>query len=253
MATKKTQPKAAVVTKPVKKPVAVKPVAEKKPVKQAVEKVTRSMKGLTAQVFDGSGKEIDSLELPKTVFGVTPNTQLVSQAVRVYLANQRAGGANTKTRGEVEGSSRKIYRQKGTGRARHGSIRAHIFVGGGVAFGPVTHDFTLTMPTKMKRQALASALTLQTKKGAITIVDGVESGEQKTKVMAQLFAKLDISGSVLFVLSEKADTVSRMVRNIRGVDVVPATSVNTYDVVSHKHIVFMKQAVQSVVDIITKA
>ena len=145
--TKKTTKKVAKapIKKEVKKVAAPKaskvavPKAEKKAV---VEKVARKVDGLNVQVFSTDGSEKGTMVLPKEVFGEKINKQLMSQFVRVYLANQRQGGANTKTRGEVEGSSRKIYKQKGTGRARHGSIRAHIFVGGGVVFGPVTHDFS---------------------------------------------------------------------------------------------------------------
>ncbi len=240
------------VKAPIKK-VATKVAAPKATKKAAVEKVARKVDGLNAQVFSTDGTEKGTIVLPKEVFGEKVNKQLMSQFVRVYLANQRQGGANTKTRGEVEGSSRKIYKQKGTGRARHGSIRAHIFVGGGVVFGPVTHDFSLTMPTKMKRKALASALTAQLKQGSVTVVDGFEKLEAKTKLMAESLKVLGVDQKALIVLSKDGTTVARITKNIDGVDTTPASSLNTYDVLTHKHIVFMKDAIATVQEIITKA
>ena len=173
--------------------------------------------------------------------------------MRVYLANQRVGGANTKTRGEVAGSTRKIYRQKGTGKARHGSIRAHIFVGGGIAFGPVTHDFSLTMPTNMKRKALASAITSQYQTGNVVVVDGLEALEPKTKYMVKALAAVCEIGSVLLIRSDKTPLVARSARNIKGVDTLPAHSVSTYDILSHKKIVFMKDSITTIKDNVVKA
>ena len=115
--------------------------------------------GLNIDVFDIKGKNVGSISLPESIFKAKVNPQVVAQAVRVYLANQRQGTSSTKTRGEVQGSTRKIYRQKGTGRARHGSIRAPIFVHGGVAFGPKPRDFSLKIPSKIKQQALFSAFS----------------------------------------------------------------------------------------------
>ncbi len=220
--------------------------------KVVVEKVARKVDGLNAQVFGTDGKEAGVMVLPKEVFGEKINTQLMSQFVRVYLANQRQGGANTKTRGEVEGSTRKIYKQKGTGKARHGNIRAHIFVGGGIAFGPVTHDFSMSMPTKMKRKALASALSAQLKEGTITIIEGLEKLELKTKILATALKAVGIEGKSLLVLSPDTSGVSRIAKNIKDLDMTPASSLNTYDVLTHKHIVFMKESVAIVTEIITK-
>ncbi len=254
MATKKTVSKKAAKVPAKKAAGTALKTKVQKTVSVAASKKVKAVKvdGLNAQVFGTDGKEVGTLSLPSEVFGVKINTQLMSQFVRVYLANQRAGGANTKTRGEVEGSTRKIYKQKGTGRARHGNIRAHIFVGGGVAFGPVTHDFSLTMPTKMKRKALASALTSQLKEGAITIVEGFEKLELKTKTIASSLKALGVEGRSLIVLSANASGVSRIARNIEDISIVPATSLNTYDVLTHKHIVIMKDAVALVQEIVNK-
>src|SRR5581483_3879222 len=124
---------------------------------------------LSASVYDLKGKAIGRVTLPSEVFGVEENPHLLAQAVRVYLANQRQGTVSTKTRGEVQGSTRKIYRQKGTGRARHGGIRAPIFVHGGIVFGPKPREFSLSMPQKMRRLALFTALSGKVKDGELKI------------------------------------------------------------------------------------
>jgi large subunit ribosomal protein L4 len=264
MATTKKTPAVKKATKTVKKTVAVKPakaskVAVKKEVnvkeskKTAVKAVVASeVHGLTMSVLGVDGKATGKMTMPAEVFGEKINDQLIKQAIRVYLANQRQGGANTKTRGEVEGSTRKIYKQKGTGRARHGSIRAHIFVGGGIVFGPVTHDFSLTMPTKMKRKALASALTQQYQAGNVVVVDGLEGLKPKTKFMAEALGAVTTMGSVLLVVTKDNGKVERAARNIEGVDLLPAHSVNTYDVLAHKKVVFMKDAIAVVKENVTK-
>ncbi len=236
-------------TKVVKKTTAV-----KAPVAKAAVKTTKASatEGLSAAVLGLDGKVKSHMTLPVEVFGEKPNKQLLAQAVRVYLANQREGSASTKTRGEVEGSTRKIYKQKGTGKARHGSIRAHIFVGGGIVFGPVPHSFTLDFPVKMKRKALASALSTQLQAGNVLVVDGLETVE-KTKAMATTLTALGTKNGVLVVLAKDSGVASRAVRNIEGVSVLPSMSLNTYAVMAAQKIVFMKDAVGQIKDIITKA
>jgi len=241
--------KAVKTTKVVKKAKTVKATAaksvEKKPVKVSASE------GLSAQVFGLDGKVKSHMTLPAEVFGQTPNKQLLAQAVRVYMANQREGSASTKTRGEVEGSTRKIYKQKGTGKARHGSIRAHIFVGGGIVFGPVPHSFSMDFPVKMKRKALASALSTQLKAGNILVVDGLET-VNKTKGMAEALTAIGTKKGVLVVLAKEAGQASRTARNIESVSILPAVSLNTYAVMAAQKVVFMKDAVGQVKDIITK-
>jgi large subunit ribosomal protein L4 len=198
--------------------------------------------GLTVSVLGTDGKVKGKMTLPAEVFAQKASKALLAQAIRVYQANQREGSASTKTRGEVEGSTRKIYRQKGTGRARHGSIRAHIFVGGGVVFGPVPHSFTLQMPEKMRRKALTGALTSQLEAGRVIVMDGLEA-VTKTKSMAQALVAASAVKNVLLVVGKDATVVTRAARNIEGVDIVPSTSLNTYTVLAHQKIVFMKDAV----------
>lgn len=210
---------------------------------------------LSVDVLDIKGKKSGSVLLPKEVFGAKINPKLMAQAVRVYLANQRQGTVATKTRGEVKGSSRKIYRQKGTGRARHGSIRAPIFVKGGIVFGPKPRDFSLSLSKKMKKAALFSAISSKLKDGEIKVVSGLESIEPKTKEMALVFKNINISSEklakgqslagrkVLLVLPKHLDNVWKSARNIKGVDVTTAGQLNTYDVLDNSWVLFLKDAI----------
>lgn len=191
---------------------------------------------LSVAVVGIDGKPAGKMVLPKELFAANINKPLMAQAVRVYLANQRQGTASTKTRGEVEGSTRKIYRQKGTGRARHGAIRAPIFVGGGIVFGPKPRDYHLDLPKKMKRAALASALT--SKRTDVIIVDGF-SDIKKTKLMAGALASVGASGKTLLVTDAGGH---RAARNIASVDIMPMTNLHAYAVISHQKLVFMKEA-----------
>jgi large subunit ribosomal protein L4 len=199
---------------------------------------------LTIKVVNPEGKSIGTIELNKNLFGVEVNDNLMSQAVRVYLANQRFGGAQAKTRGEVEGSTRKIYRQKGTGKARHGSIRAPIFVGGGAVFGPRAHDYSLNLPQKMKSKALHSALSYQNKSGNVIVVDGLDDLAPKTKLMSKAFASIAGVSHILFIIESGKNTCAKAVRNLENVDIMPATSLNTYIVLSHEKLIFTKDAIK---------
>lgn len=200
---------------------------------------------LETQLFTLSGKAAGMIALPKEIFGAKINPSLMAQAVRVYLANQRKGSAATKTRGEVTGSTRKIYRQKGTGRARHGGIRAPIFVHGGIAHGPKKTDHSLLMPKKMKRAALFSALSAKLKDGEIKIVQGLEEIEMKTKIAQKVLRDIQVSGKVLLVMPKQLEHVFKAARNIKGVSVISADRINTYELLEHRTVVFMQDAIQT--------
>lgn len=237
------------IVKPVKKkmPTVKKPARlVAKPVKNEAAPHVREAPGqsaVTVAVVNTQGQKVGKATLPGELFGAKVNKQLLAQAVRVYLANQREGSANTKTRGEVEGSTRKIYRQKGTGRARHGAIRAPIFVGGGIVFGPKPRNYRLSFPKKMKRLALASALTSQFRQGNVIVVDGLETLEPKTKVMASALGLIGVTKGSLLVLSRNADRVIQGVRNLDTIDMLPAQNLHPYTVLSHRKLIFMKDAV----------
>jgi len=212
--------------------------AAKKETKPEVKKEA----GLSVSVVDAAGKAGGTVALTPELFGAKVNKELLAQSVRVYLANQREGGARSKTRGMVEGSSRKIYRQKGTGRARHGSIRAHIFVGGGVVFGPVGRDYHLTMTKQMKRGALVSALSA--KKDDVIVIDGLEAVEAKTKQVAKSLTLAGATDKVLLVLPTGATGLARAARNIASVNLIGAKELHPYALVTHKKIVFTKKSLE---------
>ncbi len=200
---------------------------------------------IKAAIVDVTGASKGNMTLPSEIFGATPNKALIAQAVRVYLANQRTGTASTQTRGEVIGSTRKIYRQKGTGRARHGAIKAPIFVGGGVAHGPHPHDFGLDFPKKMRKAALISALSQKAQEGAIRVVEGDFSG--KTKEVAKLFKTMELAakGKVKRVLlvTDGNENATRGAQNIGGVEIETAATVSTYIVMVSRNIIFLKNSV----------
>lgn len=207
--------------------------------------------GLSVDVYDIRGKVKETMSLPKDIFGAKINKQLISQAVRVYLANQRRGTASTKTRGEVEGSTRKIYRQKGTGRARHGSNRAPIFVHGGIAFGPKPRDYSLKITKDMKKKALFSALSAMQKDKLIKVVDGLEKLEPKTKAFVKVLKSLELLGKkqkILFLLPSKIESLQRASRNIASVTPMIVTQINTYEAMNYKNIIFMKDALDVLVN-----
>lgn len=223
-----------------------KPVLKAKPTPRAVTKPPKyppKAAAVSVPVLGIDGKSIGKMTLPGELFAAKINKVLMAQAVRVYLTNQREGRVSTKTRGEVEGSTRKIYRQKGTGRARHGAIRAPIFVGGGIVFGPSPRDYRLDLPKKMKRAALASALTSAIQEGKIIVISGL-GGVAKTKIMAHSLHNIGVQGSTLLVVGKDAGATMRSARNIAHLDILPAQNLYAYTVLSHQKLVFMKEAIE---------
>ncbi len=207
---------------------------------------TKRVTGPSVDLYDLSGKVTGKVTLPAVIFAAKENKPLVAQAVRVYLANQRKGTVSTKSRGEVQGSTRKIYRQKGTGRARHGSNRAPIFVHGGVAFGPKPRDYSLKLPQKMKRVALFSALSAKVKDGEIKVISGLASIEPKTKVMAQLMKQLSSDAkkrNVLLITEKDTENISRAAKNLEGISYTAASRLNVYDVLTSKMLILMQESV----------
>ncbi len=247
-------------TKVVKK--TTKPAAVKKPAKVDVKKaevktVKKSADSkVSAPLFDISGKKSGSFSLPSELFSGKINDKLVAQAIRVYLANQRQGNAHTKTRSEVKGSRRKVWRQKGTGRARHGSITGPIFVGGGIVHGPRAHSFDLKMPKKMKLQALVSALSEKNSENMVFVFDGKLSGKSKefaTMLKTIVMSDKKKSPSVLFVRSKNDDGGYKASRNIANVQTATGSDINTYSVVKNKAIVLSKDAVEEMKQVFIKA
>lgn len=241
-------------TSAVSKPKATKKVVASEVKVRTVEKQDVSTKtpSLVVHVMGVDGKSTGTVTLPKEMFGGKVNKKLLAQAVRIYLANQRKGSAKAKTRGEVEGSTRKIYKQKGTGRARHGSIRAPIFVGGGVVFGPTPRDYHLDFTKSMKRAALVSALSERHNAKGIIIVDGLETIEPKTKLVATALLAMGVKGKVLIAVSKEAAILTRAARNIKTVDIMRATDLHPYTILVHPTLIMTKKALEEAKSQFTK-
>lgn len=210
------------------------------------------------------GKEAGNFDLPKEIFGREVNKPLLAQALRIYSNNQKSHFSNTKTRGEVEGSTRKIYKQKGTGRARHGSIRAPIFVHGGIALGPKFRKTTLDLPKKMKSAALLSALSQKNIEAEIIILTDLEKASGKTKQMSGFFEKInkqslrllslkqnvpsdkpEFKRSFLIVADQNSDNVLRSIRNIPNARFLDVASLNVFEIIKYQTLLLTKEAVES--------
>lgn len=195
-------------------------------------------------VLNMNGEEVNQIDLPAEIFEAKINRGLMHQALVRQLANARRGTHNTKTRGEVRFSTRKIYRQKGTGRARHGSRRAPIFVGGGVAHGPKPRDYTKKMPRQMRRAALRSALSVKASAGDIVVLDTVAMERPKTREMVALMRRLAGDRSVLLLMAERDENVELSARNIPDVKTLRATYLNIRDLLGFEKIVLPLSALE---------
>lgn len=218
-------------------------VEVKVPAVKAAAKITKSKTAnLSVLVYSlASGRESGKLDLPKEYFGGKVNKALLAQALRVYLNNQKSHWSSTKTRGEVEGSTRKIYKQKGTGRARHGGIRAPIFVGGGIALGPKSRKVTLDLPKKMKQASLISALSEKAQSGQISGLSGAEKSTGKTKEIAGLLKKIN-SNSALIIVDKRQENLERAVKNIKNISIEVVRNINTFEVIRYKNLLLTKEA-----------
>lgn len=195
-------------------------------------------------VYNLKGEKETQMNLPGEIFESKINPQLLAQSVRVFKSNQRMARAKAKTRGDVTGSGIKIWRQKGTGRARHGDRYAPIFVGGGVAHGPTgLENYQLKMSQKMKKKALFSALTAKFEKGQVVALAGLEKVAPKTKDVASLFKKLigDESRGLL-ILPKNLENIRRATRNLANLDSAPAALLNTYQVLNGGRLIFLTES-----------
>lgn len=196
------------------------------------------------KVKNTQGEEVDTIEVDDRVFGIKPNRAVVHQALLAHLGNQRAGTASTKTRGEVRGSTAKVRRQKGTGRARMGSIRAPHLTGGGVAFGPRPRSFAQRLPKRVRRLAIRSVLSDKAAEGRFQVLDGLASERPRTKDMAEVLANLEVSGSALIVTGEPERNVFLAARNLPETKVMPAAYLNVVDMLSHRALIMTVAAVR---------
>ena len=197
------------------------------------------------KVYNQDGKEVAKLELSKDIFGLPWNNNLIHQAVRTYMANQRQVTASTKTRAQVSGGGRKPWRQKGTGRARHGSIRSPLWKGGGVTFGPTSErNFKLKINKKMARKAFLTALSAKARDNKILFLDDLKIISSKTKEMAKVAANFPQIKTGLLVLLEKNDMLKNASRNLSKFNIVNINNLNVFNVLKHQYLIFTKSAVE---------
>ena len=197
------------------------------------------------------GKAAGKLSLDPFLFGAEVNTGLLHQALIRQLANARQGSANTRTRTEVRGGGRKPYRQKGTGRARQGSIRAPQYAGGGVVFGPKPRSYAQDMPRKQRRLALRSALSSKAQDGRLVVIEGLEFEEPKTREFIGVLADAGIDGTVLVALENHNLNAEKSARNLVGVKVILTRNLNVRDLVNHDWLLMTRAAVDQVGEVLT--
>ena len=204
------------------------------------------MADVKAPLFNADGAANGDIKLDADVFGIEPNMDVLHQVVTAQLAAARAGTAKTKTRSEVRGGGRKPWRQKGLGRARHGSIRSPIWVGGGIAHGPQPRSYAQRTPKKMKRLALRSALSARASESAIRVVEDLDWSAPKTKQASSLLDSMGANGKTLVVLHQLDGSAARSFRNLADVRLVEPGQLTAYDVLWSDQVVFTSHTVGSV-------
>ena len=200
-------------------------------------------------VYDIKGKKVSDVELADSVFGIEPNEAVVHSVLVNYLANQRQGTQSTKTRAEVRGGGRKPWRQKGTGRARQGSIRAPQWVKGGIALGPKPRSYKYTVNKKERRLAIKSLLSSKVLEKELTVVDKLELAEIKTKTMVKALADLKVEGKTLIVLPENNKNVLMSARNIEGVKTITLNNINVFDLLKYNNLVLPLETVKKIEEV----
>lgn len=201
---------------------------------------------MVVPMYNAGGQKVGEVELRPDIFDVPINVPLMHQALAYQLASARVGTHKVKTRGENNRTKAKWYRQKGTGRARHGSRNANLFVGGGIAHGPVPRDYTKKMPRKMRRAALRSALSAKLGDERLTLLDAMGIESPKTKDVVAMLGNLGLDGSVLIVLSQGNEVVERATRNLPNVKVLRANYINIKDLFRYDQLLMPMDALQAV-------
>ena len=200
-------------------------------------------------VYNIEGKKVSDIELNEAIFGIEPNEDIVHSVLVNYLANQRQGTQNTKTRTEVSGGGKKPWRQKGTGRARQGSIRAPHWVGGGVALGPKPRSYKYRVNKKERRLAIRSVLSSKVLENELVVVDAIDFKEIKTKNMVNALTNLKVEGKTLIVLPEKNENVQKSARNIEGVKTSLVNTINVYDLLKYTNLVVTLDTVKKLEEV----
>ena len=201
---------------------------------------------MQATLYNQAGAEIGSLDLDEYIFGIQPNVPVMHQMMVLQQANRRQGTHSTKTRGEVRGSTRKLYRQKGTGRARQGAIRAPHHSGGGVVFGPKPRDYTQRMPRKMRRLAVRSALSAKQAAGEIRFVDGLALEAIRTKAVIELLNGFGLERKTLIVMPERDETLIKSASNLPNVKTLHAMYLNVVDLLTYDDVLLPQAALDKI-------
>ncbi len=200
-------------------------------------------------VYNMEGKKVSDVELNDNVFGIEPNEAIVHSVLVNYLANQRQGTQSTKTRSEVSGGGRKPWRQKGTGRARQGSIRAPQWVKGGIALGPKPRSYKYTVNKKERRLAIRSVLSSKVLENNLVVLDKAEMKEIKTQAMVKTLENLKVTGKTLILLPEKNENVQKSARNIKNVKTTLVNTINVYDLLKYNKLVVTLDAVKKLEEV----
>ena len=200
-------------------------------------------------VYDIQGKKVSTVDLKDEIFGIEPNEAVVHSVLVNFLANQRQGTQSTKTRAEVRGGGRKPWRQKGTGRARQGSIRAPQWIKGGIALGPKPRSYKYTVNKKEKRLAIKSCLSSKVLEKELVVVDSLPLKEIKTKEMVKTLNNLKVEGKTLILLPERNETVQKSARNIEGVKTTLVNTINVYDLLKYKNLVITLDTVKKLEEV----
>ncbi|MGY3716673.1 50S ribosomal protein L4 [Sutcliffiella cohnii] len=202
-------------------------------------------------LFNQSGSQVGEIELNDAVFGIEPNNSVIFDAIMMQRASLRQGTHKVKGRSEVAGGGRKPWRQKGTGRARQGSIRSPQWRGGGIVFGPTPRSYSYKLPKKVRRLAIKSALSSKVQENEVLVLEGLAFDAPKTKDMKGVLSNLDITRKALIVTGDDNENVVLSARNIPGVTVIAANGVNVLDVVNHDKVIFTKDAVQKLEEVLS--
>jgi large subunit ribosomal protein L4 len=200
---------------------------------------------MQADVTTLDAKKAGTVELPDDVFGLEPRPDILHRMVRYQLAKRRGGTRSVQDRSEVSYTGAKLYRQKGTGRARHGSRRAGLFKGGGKAFGPKPRSHDIDLPKKVRALALKHALSAKAKSDALVVIDKCEIKDVKTKELKSRFSKLGLTSALIIDGAEVQDAFAKAARNLPRIDVLPVQGINVYDILNHDKLVLTKAAVEA--------
>ena len=200
-------------------------------------------------VYNIEGKKVSDIDLKEEIFGIEPNEAIIHSVLVNYLANQRQGTQSTKTRAEVRGGGRKPWRQKGTGRARQGSIRAPQWIKGGIALGPKPRSYKYTVNRKERRLAVKSMLSMKVLEQSLVVVDKLDLKEIKTKNMVSALNNLKVTGKTLVMLPEKNENVQKSARNIEGVKTTLVNTINVYDLLKYNNLVVTLDTVKKLEEV----